>query len=435
MLLWYVIVICVAVALLVTIYILQAKAVGLPYEVVDKLVTTPIDLTNPNSRYLAEGRNALISQTESAENGIYRWDSSAQRLALEVKFNGPIQLKLSANDSYIMVIGSNHVYESLATVTLAEVPVILNTPGYQVYSLTVTGTGTFQNGANVTATVNGEDFAAQAALVSENPANLNAITTQQVTQLSNIGTNTISNAQWGYVSGMAQNLAVETNVSFQEVKVSYGLSPNPVSITLYTSSGSAAFPTGTKGVVVDLQAAGGAGGSDGATDDTCGGGGSGSYATFFLTAAQISGQTGVDFTIAGAANQSNGANTTVSWQGGALLATTFGGGRGFSGDSDAEAGNAGILAVLEPGIEGLVFTGQYGQAGYDRTNTDYINVQSGQGANAVYGAGGGSGMWTGEGPGPIAGEFGGGGSGGVDDRNETTGANGGAGFVRVWIYE
>lgn len=430
----YVVFICVAISLLVTIYVLQTTNPGLPYQVVQQLVTENVNLLAPQSDLLVTGRNALISQDIGTENGIYHWDSSTRRLALQTPFTQPLQVRIADTDTYLMVVGPSQVYQSLATVPVAAVSSALDNPGYQVYNLTVSGTGTFQNGATVKTTVNGEDFASQDAIAQTKPDNLNTLTAQQVTQLSNMGNNTINNTQWGYVGGMSQNVGSEANVSFQEVQVNYGLSPSPVSITLYTSSGSAAFPVGTKGVVVELQAAGGAGGSEGITNDVGGGGGSGSYATFFLSSAQINGQTGLDFTVAGSSNQSDGGNTTVSWQGGALLATTFGGGRGVGGSNRADGGDAGDLAVLENGINGLVFTGSYGQAGFDYQSVLYLNVQSGKGADSVYGAGGGSGMWTGEGPLPMPGEFGAGGSGGVDDRN-ATGGNGGAGFVRVWIYE
>lgn len=421
------------VLLLCMVYALQYTSSTLNYEKVDKLVVENVDLNSPNSHMLAHGRNALINQINKHENGIYRWHATDGNLFLENSLTEPAQLKIIPTGEYIIVTGPNQVYELLATVGSPNAVTFNQNAEYKVYNLRVAGTGTFQKGATVIGTVNGRDFAAENAVAEAKPENLNELVSSQVTQLANIDGNTIANAQWGYMSELTQDLGTGENVTFQSVSTDNSVSYIPNSNTLYTSSGSAVFPAGTKGVVVEVQAGGGAGGSEGITNDVAGGGGSGSYAMFFLDSSQIDGQTGLDFTVAGVANQSNGSNSTVSWQGGALLATTYGGSRAVSGNLRAEGGNAGSIAVLQPGVKGFVWTGYYGQAGFDYNNVLYTNVQSGQGGNTMYGAGGGSGLWTGEGGVPIAGQFGGGGAGGVDDLN-TTGASGGAGFVRVWLY-
>ncbi len=49
------------------------------------------------------------------------------------------------------------------------------------------------------------------------PDALKNLTTAEINQLENIGSNTISNTTWGHVAGMNQSVAIGTNVSFDNV--------------------------------------------------------------------------------------------------------------------------------------------------------------------------------------------------------------------------
>ena len=96
-----------------------------------------------------------------------------------------------------------------------------------------------------------------------------SLTSAEATQLANIGTTTISAAQWGYVGALDQSLRSGDNVSFSNLTLSGDLVVNGTTTTINTSnlevedrfiflnegSGSAA-PAGEGGIIVEGTTAG-----------------------------------------------------------------------------------------------------------------------------------------------------------------------------------
>lgn len=289
-----------------------------------------------------------------------------------------------------------------------------------------------------TATVNGQNLSQVNAQVQTWPPSLYTLSDFQITQLTNMGSNTIDSAAWTALGVLNQNVATTSAVTFAGLTVGLTVNPLPLEIVFDNTPGTdkvQPFPVGANGLIVEVQSAGGGGGSQGSTNDCGGGGGSGSLAIVLLNSSQMVSHSGLKYTIgAGGGQGSSGAASTLSWSGGSedLIVTTFPGSGGGSGNSYGLGGAGGALPTFESGYFGWSKYGEYGTNGYDR-GSDSFRLQAGQGGNTLRGAGA-RGSKNGVGGGAVPGTLGGGGGGGINQVDSYGGSAGGDGYVRILAF-
>lgn len=208
-----------------------------------------------------------------------------------------------------------------------------------------------------------------------------------------------------------------------------------VSVQTFTGSGTYTRPPGLVSADVEMCAGGGGGGSIAAAATAgAGGGGSGGQLKALLTAAQLGATQTVTISGGGAGGATGGSNTgsaggNVSL--GSLLSCT--GGAGGGGAGSQVSGGTGGTATVTVGTTKLAATG--GTGGVGGFNTIAIG---GNGADSIFGQGGGQGLATGAGAvnGLPGNGYGAGGAGACSASASTTqpGGNGSPGIIIITEY-
>lgn len=382
-----------------------------------------------------QGRVLLLEQPNLA-NGFY------------VKVNGQMYLEQPIESTSLFEVGvlygetfaEQQLFLVGPTMTYSAFASNSSPIGDSVTNLTVAGNSTV--GGDVvmgsTGLVNGRNLSEVNNNVQNWPSAVSALSEFQITQLANMGANTISTAVWSSLGALDQNMTTTAAVTFAGLSLDAAFSPLPIEIVFDTTPGAdkvEAFPAGATGLIVEVQAGGGGGGSRGSTNDCGGGGGSGSLAIVLLSATQMASHTGLKYTIgSGGSEASSGTGSTLSWSGGSedLIVTTFPGTAGGSGNSYGVGGTGGALPTFESGYFGWSKYGEYGTNGYDR-GSDTFRFQAGQGGNTLRGPGA-RGSKNGVDGAAVASTLGGGGGGGINQTSSYAGSAGGDGYVRILAF-
>ena len=207
-----------------------------------------------------------------------------------------------------------------------------------------------------------------------------------------------------------------------------------LNIQTITSTGTYAPTAGTNSIVMDLQAAGGAGGGSPATDGThvaaAGGGGAGARAISRI----LSGFSGVTITLGAAGSGSSGGD------GGSASASTFGGLVSVPGGNGGTAGTAtnatfgsgGGAATAAPS-GGNIFQNSGGAGGWAQSAASAGICIGGSGAGSAYGDGGA--QTGGTSAGLAANGYGAGGGGAATNLSGTAQVGGNGAPAICIIYE